>query len=160
MLCHTEWVSLIWLNSSHKWHLVILPILVHGKQKQVNAYMNSNNLHVWVVPQKLSYKDFKLISKWSVKGWKAYGYYIQKYPWNRVLVSVSVLIVDEATCLSPTMQNAVHTKGTSSRPCKISLPLLCVWQSVELLFGTTIDVNHACMLTTVINVNGWLNSHT
>ena len=110
--------------------------------------------------QKLSYKDFKLMSKWSVKGWKAYGYYIQKYPWNRVLVSVSVLIVDEATCLSPTMQNAVHTKSTSSRPCKISLPLLCVWQSVELLFGTTIDVNHACMLTTVINVNGWLNSHT
>ena len=122
MLCHTGWLTLTWLNFSHKWHLVILT-LVHGKQKQVSTYVNSNNLHVWIVPQKLSYNDFKLMSKWPIKEGKVYGYYIQKHPWNRVPVSVSVLIVDEATCLSSKQVNMVHTKSTSSRPCKISLPL-------------------------------------
>ena len=151
MLCHTGWLTLTWLNFSHKWHLVILLTLVHGKQKQVSTYVNSNNLHVWIVPQKLSYNDFKLMSKWPIKEGKVYGYYIQKHPWNRVPVSVSTLIVDDATRLSQKqveLNENNHAKYSSHKEYLLQamqdkLALLCVWKSAELLFGTIVHVNHA-----------------
>ena len=76
-------------------------------------------------------------------------------------MSVSALIVEKATYLSQKqveLNESNHSKYSSHKEYLLQVmqdkfALLCVWQSVEFLFGTTIHVNHACMLAILINVN-------